>query len=289
MASIIRSFTPAAQPRSSWGLYVSHAIRVMSQMFRCVSGAVPKRQEQWKSESESSTNLSVHPIKDTDRPSSRNLGFMSCNDMMCTWKWSYTNNNNKKNNFFFKRNHQNFYVFTWKKQKENPESAGPSFVTTEGPELSRQLRSSTNRIPLMWRSTSAKGGQGRQGGNPAWDSFFLLFSQFNQRDKTATGGWYKEKTSKVEVRLTTWHRLLTFWGCVFETWVWRFHRACLHNRAGILSPETAALQTGAAASPGASPSPPDRGGAPWTFIIHQSGPVFWQPQRTGARHGDAAH
>lgn len=87
----------------------------------------------------------------------------------------------------------------------------------------------------MWRSTSAKGGQGRQGGNPAWDSFFLLFSQFNQRDKTATGGWYKEKTSKVEVRLTTWHRLFTFWVCVFETWVWRFHRACLHNRAGILS------------------------------------------------------
>lgn len=75
----------------------------------------------------------------------------------------------------------------------------------------------------------------RQGGNPAWDSFFLLFSQFNQRNNTATGGWYKEKTSKVEVRLTTWHPLFTFCVCVFETWVWRFHRACLHNRAGILS------------------------------------------------------
>lgn len=165
-------------------------------------------------------------------------------------------------------------MFLLDKSRKRIQSAGPSFVTTEGPELSRQLRSSTNTIPLMWRSTSAKGGQGRQGGNPAWDSFFLLFSQFNQRDKTATGGWYKEKTSKVEVRLTTWHRLFTFWVCVFETWVWRFHRACLHNRAGILSPETAALQTGAAASPGASPSPPDRGGRTLDFYYSSERPCF---------------
>lgn len=117
MASIIRSFTPAAQPRSSWWRYVSHAIRVMSQMFRCVSGAVPKRQEKWKSESESSTNLSVHPIKESDRPSSRNLGFMSCNDMMSTWKWSYTNNNNKKNYFYFKEIIRTFMFLLDKSRK----------------------------------------------------------------------------------------------------------------------------------------------------------------------------
>lgn len=167
--------------------------------------SVPKRQEKWTSESESSTNLSVHPIKDTERPSSRNSCFMSCNDMVHTWKWSYTNKNNNKNQRFF-RNHLYFYVLTWWEQKENPESAGPSV----GPKLSRQRCNSTKRIPQIWRSTSVKGGQGRQGGSLPWDPLFLLFSQFSQSNKTATWSW-----SEVDNVTST-----DFCVCVWnETWV----------------------------------------------------------------------